>query len=800
MDFNFKTLSKLVDIQASDDHLSSTLSKIGLEVESLVDNDAIYRQFVVAMICEVQDHPNASKLKQCKVYDGTEYFDVICGAPNVTLNAKAVLAKIGSVIPKNGLVIKSTKIRGIESNGMLCSASELCIGNESDGIIVVPNHIKIGATIADAFDYNDKLMSISLTPNRGDCASFSGIAREIAAAKLGVLTKEFLDFFSNNKLSMNLPLDIGVKIQDSSICNEISFVKISNVDNRVQSPEIIQSTFHAIGKKKHTSLVDISNFAMHNHGRPNHFYDADKIEGDIIIRKSLEGEKFLALDGNEYILPENITVIADSKKILSIAGIIGGESSKVDEYTKNIIIEVAHFPSTLITKSSRILNIKTDSSYRFERCVDQTNTVQFLNYIINLVITYCKGCVEGGFSNIVNEYIPNHIKFNHNKLIKKLGYDIPKAKAEKILTTLGFEKKLDDTFSVPGWRSGLENEESLIEEILRIHSIENDISLKSSLTPKDFAILKESQEGTLRESMLNRGVNEIVSWSFIKEENDEIFNNNDLIKLKNPITQDLNVMRSSLLPGLLTTAQSNVLKGVKSISIFEIGKVYQHSRENKIQEKKFLSILKTGLAQRKSVFGPEQKVDFFNLRDDFYFMLYNLGITQNILIIKKEVPKYYIKEKSAALFYNKSLLGYVGELHPKIQKKFELKERVFCGELFIDNILEKIFSKKNLTKKHIKISKLQSIERDFCFTFNTKVEALKLIKCINALCIDILEDINIFDIYELTENNQIKYSITFSITLQPQNHSLREEEIMQISDRIISAIESNLNGKLRTKQ
>ncbi|MFQ3307582.1 MAG: phenylalanyl-tRNA synthetase beta chain [Candidatus Midichloriaceae bacterium] len=793
MKFTYNWLKSFIDIDLSPDSLSDILSSIGLEVEQITDKNAIYSQFILAKIIDTEPHPNADKLTICKINNGKEVLQIVCGAKNVKNGMKVVLAPIGSIIPANNFQIKESVIRGVKSQGMLCSEEELLLSQNSEGIIEIESDDdKIGTTFANFMLLNDTAIDLSITPNRGDCTSIMGIARDLGAA----LNKNLTDYYHNfykNKLTFNSDNNNSFILDNKKYCQEIAFCEIKNVDNTVVSEKKIQSLFKLIGVKSHSPLVDISNFCMYQFGRPNHMYDLDKISGKVTVRLSKDGENFLSLEEKSYKLPDGILVISDEKKILSIAGVIGGFESKVDHNTKNILIEVGNFEPTIVSNAVRTLDIRTESSFRFERRVDFGNTPFFMHYITDLVQKTCNG-------NLINstllsgeklEYI-ECFKIDYNIINKILGTEISPNEINNYLKLLGFEQE-NEIIKIPSWRQGdIENNADIAEEVIRFFGI--GICDKKSLDSKsDKSKSPQNYIDIFKTSLLSRNIYETITWSFIKDDYAKLFlDTTNLVYIKNPISNEFGVMRPNLLPGLLKALKTNISNGIKSISFFEEGKIF-YKNNDQIVEKNTLGIVRTGNATDKGVFTKERKFDFYDIKDDVLNILSELNISEKDLIIKKDTPSYYHPGKSAALYLGKRLIALLGEIHPEISKKLDIKNTVYASEILYEDL-----PNKNMDKRSLFISpELQSINRDFAFFIKSDTESKEVIQAIRSLKNPLITDIKIFDIYHNTQQDINKKSIAFKITIQPKLKTLVTEEIEDISNQVITCITDKLGAELR---
>ena len=798
MKFTYNWLSSYIKLNVDLKELAQTLSNIGLEVEEITNKGSIYSQFILAEITDTAEHPNADKLKVCKVDNGKEHLQIVCGAGNARAGIKVVLAPIGSVIPQNNMTIKASKIRGVESQGMLCSESELLLGSDSDGIIEINDKdAVVGMNFADFRGFNDIIIDVTLTPNRGDCASLYGIARDIAAAGIGQLSPKFYDFYSYNfKFKNTTSIPFKASIEDKENCQEIAFCHIKNIDNTSDVDKHICSLFNLLEITSRTALVDISNFAMYEYGRPNHIYDADKIDGNITVRPSREGEKFISLEDKEYTLPQGILVIADDKKVLSIAGVIGGSESKVDEDTRNIVVEVANFHPEQIAKSIRILDVKTESSFRFERRIDYGNIAFFMQYIVKLIQQYCGGVVAGSIflQGRALDYV-KQVQLDYKEIEKILGIKVEKEKIDKILEKLGFYKE-KEKLNIPTWRQGdIIDNADIAEEIIRMEGVESSKQIDYSYYAKDLKPQTADFLELFRNVLTNRGINEVISWSFISQNHAELFADKPLIKVANPISIELSTMRCSIIPRLLRISKNNIDRGLRDLSFFEAGKIFHKNKDNKMFEENCLALLRVGNAVKKGVFAEQRKFDFYDVKDDLYSLLSEIKISDDKLSIKKEAKPYYHPGKSASFYLGQRLIAYAGELHPKLMDEFGIKNQVCCMEVFYDNL-----PNKNLDKcSPLFPSELPSVSRDFAFFIYNHIESIEIIKAIKSLKIDIVDDINIFDVYEKNEENEHRKSIAFNIRLQPKDKTLVEQEIENISAQIINIIKKKLGGELRNK-
>ena len=558
------------------DIISNSLTNLGLEVESIKNPADKLKDFIIAEIIDVNPHPNADKLSICKVDLGKKTVSVVCGAANVRKNLKVVFAPLGATIPSSGLILKKKEIRGYTGEGMLCSGEELCLEDDSDGIIELSNGAPKGEVYSDWLGISDPIFEIGLTPNRGDCASVKGIARELAVIGLGVLKDTNK---TKIKGSFKSPINWNIKLdnENKNACTYVTGRYFKNLKN-IESPDWLKNRLNSIGLKPISALVDLTNFLTFDLGRPLHVFDANKLDGNLCIRMAKNGEQIKALDNKNYNLNNNILIIADDSSPVSIAGVMGGEESACDENTTEMFLESAYFDSSSVAKSGRSLNILSDARYRFERGVDPNFVDEGINIMTNLVLEICGGVVseEVNFGN--NKFKRKQIEYNCSKVNKIGGINIDTIQQINILKKLGFEveeknKKLK--VLIPSWRHDIEEEVDIVEEQLRIYgydqleefSLNNNYSLKNKILSFD-----EYRNRIASETLAKKSLYESVTFSFLSMKDFEMYSENiNPVILDNPISEDLSVMRPSLLPNLINNFIKNNNKGLKILEIYEVG-------------------------------------------------------------------------------------------------------------------------------------------------------------------------------------------------------------------------------------
>ncbi|MFN5351229.1 MAG: phenylalanine--tRNA ligase subunit beta, partial [Alphaproteobacteria bacterium] len=660
MKFTLGWLKEHLDTSSATDEIAKTLTFSGLEVEEIIDHSKSLKDFIVAEILQAEKHPNADSLRLCQVFDGTNNYSIVCGASNARAGIKVVLAKEGVVIPASKIIIKKTKIRGVESNGMLCSAEELGLENQSSGIIELPNNAELGLPAINYLGNNDPIIEIAITPNRGDCLSVRNIARDLAAKGIGKLKP-----FQNNKIEEKSKSLVKAK---SSVPNTIFFGRtIKNVNN-ISSPTWLKERLEAIGIKPFSALVDISNFVCYNLGHPNHIYSLDKIRGDLEIKFSQQ-KNFHALNGKSYNL-DNILVIADDAGAKAVAGVIGGEDSACpipNDKKIDVFVEVAYFPPEIITSSGRKLDVLTDSRYRFERGVNPLGLEEALNHITNLILQICGG-EASHITKVDNLNFSNtEINFDFNLTNQLLGFTIPSQKQKEILQSLGCEVE-GHKITVPAWRSDIKIPQDLIEEIARIYGYEHLPETPLNFTPINPFSAKDSLINNFRQTIKPIGYKETLSFAFVEKTLAENFLNEvHLINLQNPISKDLSTMRPSIICNLINTLDYNLKHGMQNLQLFEVGNVFLKTLNN-YQELSLASI-SYGLAEKESHYKTTRSFDIYDAKLVAENLLSHITKPEN-LTLKRLTPSYFHPTRSGAYFMGKNPVCYFGEIHPSITQKY----------------------------------------------------------------------------------------------------------------------------------
>ena len=801
MKFSLSWISKHIEFipNITIEIISNSLTSLGLEVESIHDPSKQLKDFIIAKIIEVSPHPNADKLNICKVELGDYQLSVVCGASNVKKNLMVVFAPIGATIPASGLVLKKKDIRGYTGEGMLCSFEELCLEEKSDGIIELSDDAPVGNIYADWIGLSDPIFEIGLTPNRGDCASVIGIARELSAIGLGKLIDNRMPKVKGTYKS---PIKWSIKL-DSKNKNACSYVigrHFKGLKNG-ESPEWLKKRLLSIGLKPISALVDLTNFITFDLGRPLHVFDANKLHGNLCMRMASSGEKLLALDGKNYDLNEKILIITDDNVPVSIAGVMGGEDSSCDKNTTEMFLESAYFNSKNIAISGRNLNILSDARYRFERGVDPNFVDEGINMMTNLVLEVCGGEVSEEVIAGEIQLERRQVEYNYFKVNKLGGIEIDKKAQEGILKSLGFKVKNKGDKSnllIPSWRHDILEEVDIVEEVLRINGYDKltEFSLKNNSTKRQKVLnFDEYRNRLISLALIKRGLYEAVTFSFLSKQDAQLYSENITpVVLYNPISEDLSVMRPSLLPNLINNFIKNNNKGLKNSGFYEVGAVYLGDKDN---EQILCSAgIRAGPVVARHWSIEPREFDIYDSKKDAYLALEAVGINTNSIILDKNVPKWFHPGRAASINLGKNLLGYFGELHPKYTESYSM--RIVCFELFHNNIPKS--NKKKFNKEYISYS-LMPIKRDFAFLtdINTSADAIinSIKKSLNTLHSIKLLEVNLFDIYSENLSSSKHKSLALEVVMQPIEKTLKDNEIIELSNLIINNVKKDTNAVLR---
>ena len=783
MKITLSWLKQYLDTECSLQEITDKLTDLGLEVESVIDFSSKLSSFVIANVVSIKEHPNANKLSICQVDTGNQILDIVCGAPNVRAGVNVVLALIGSVVPTNGLKIKKSKIRGVESNGMLCSESELGIGKDSDGIIIMPEDRSIlGQECTSYLGLDDPIIEIAITPNRGDCLGVYGVARDLVASGMGKLKP--LSKVENSSVIIN-PFTVTV---DSSKCSVFSVRYYEGVKN-CTSPPWLKNKLSAIGLQPISALVDISNYLMFSFGQPMHIYNADKLTANNITICELENdEKFTALNDKEYDLQSGDLVIKDGTRTIALAGIIGGQNTECSIDSGNICLEVGNFLN--INATNNRLKIESEASYRFERKVDPC-IWQFIQDEASRLITEVCGGKVSEVAVYQREYEENIVPFSLTYLYSYSGVDIPETTVINILLNLGYEITSNHNqllrLRVPSWRTDVKIEETIIADILRIYGYGHlsGGKLVSNKKVRMPSKLVKAQQAV--GYLVANGYNETVNWSFTsgKKANAHIAQDENLIRIINPINDNSNVMRRSLLSNLLGVVSYNLNRGYNSLSVCEMGNVFYGTNNQKF----CIAGVRLGNNIARNCFEQGHNFDFFDIKRDFEDILQIYNIKQ--YPISRDVPDYYHPYRSVRVQLGKNLIGYFGELHPSIHKLHNLKtkSRIVGFEIFVDNIIS-----INKSRAKFEVTDFPMVARDFSFMVDSSLEVGNIVKPIKSVS-KLIAEVRIFDVYENITDN--KKSVSCEVILGAKDRTLTDKDIVEVSGQLIDLMRKKFSAKLR---
>ncbi len=802
MKITYDWLKDHLKTSAKEDKLLEKLTDIGLEVESIENLSEGLELFKVAKIVKTEKHPNADRLKVCDVDVGDkEIKKVVCGAANAREGLLTIYAPPGAIIPRNKTKLIVAKIRDVTSYGMLCSESELNLSDESDGITELSSS-KYAKNVGKSYfsKPSSNLIDLSITPNRPDCLGVRGIARDLSAAGFGNLKPE-----KDKKIKSNKKQTLKVKItkEKNQGCLSFGSCLITNVKN-TESPQWLKDKLISIGQKPISAIVDITNYVMIDINRPLHAYDADKIENGIIIRNSKSGEGFTALDNKNYKLEDGMCVISDNKGVLGLGGIIGGTRSGTELDTKNVLLESAYFDPRSIRKTSKKLNIDTDAKFRFERGIDQLSIENGLNKAAFLIKEICGGEISKIDIQKIESYKNKVIKFEPKTFEKITGFKISIKEVIVILEKLGFKLKKEKKFfklSVPSWRPDIVQEIDIVEELVRISGYEK-IKTEKPIKVRSKNTLNPTQKlfHFLQRAVASKGYLEAITWSFSDSKyNDHFKEANKEIKIVNPISSELGVLRNSIFSNLVMHMSKNLDRGIKDLSIFEIGPIFYGSQPG--EQNIVVCGLSAGKKSRLSWIEKERNIDIFDIKRDVIQTLVEAGYDAEKFYIDDESPNYYHPGKSGRVFLNKKndkVAAYFGEIHPNIIKALDIKTETLVGfEIFLDNLKLPKKPLKDRKNKYL-VSDFQKSERDFAFIVDKKITVQDLVSVISNIDTNLISNVKVFDVYEGDNIPENKKSIAISVTIQSLEKTLTDNDLEKINKLIIETVENKTGAKIRS--
>lgn len=802
MKFTLSWLKEHLETDASLGEIIEAMVSVGLEVESVENPAERLKAFTIGEVLSAEKHPDADKLKVCRVATVDGEKQIVCGAPNARKGIKIAYAPTGAYVPGIDVTLKKAKIRGVESFGMMCSAREMEMGDDHDGILEAPQSAQIGDPVAEIFGVNDPVIDFEVTPNRPDTNGVNGVARDLAAAGLGKLITPAPaavkgDFPCPQKIGLDFPKGA------ENACPAFAGRLIKGVKNG-PSPQWLQDKLQAIGLRPINALVDVTNYMSYDRARPLHVYDADKLKGEIQARLATKGESFLALDGKEYEADEAMCVIADDNGVLGFGGVMGGEDTGCTVETVNVFVECAYFDPLRTAKTGRKTGIVSDARYRFERGVDPAFILPGIEMATQLILDMCGGAPST--VDLAGEVpaFDKTVLFPPSEVKRLTGIDAPPEDCERILTALGFQVAKSDPWQaeVPSWRPDIEGKADLVEEIARIIGFDHlptaTLPLRRAIeTPKLTA--RQVRRARARRALAARGMSEAVTWSFTDEHHAALFCDGENwlraqgLILANPISSDLSAMRPSILPNLIAALQRNADRGVDDLALFEVAPVYGGDQPAD-------QMIAASGARRSN--PPRHwrdagaKADAFTVKADAIGALEAAGAPTQSLQTTADAPSWFHPGRSGALRLGSNVLAWFGEVHPRVLKAMDVDGPIHGFEVFLDRIPA---GKKKPTKTRpaLDASELLPLSRDFAFVVDENVAAETLLKAVRGAEKKLIAGVSLFDVYQGKGVPEGKKSLAVEVTLQPREKTLTDEEIEQISGRIIAQVKKATGGVLR---
>lgn len=789
MKFSENWLREWVNPKISTEELVAQLTMAGLEVDSVEPAANKFTGVIVGEVLSVEKHPDADKLNVCQVSSGKKNFQVVCGAPNVAAGQKVPFALVGAELADD-FKIKQAKLRGLESNGMLCSAEELGLAEKSDGILELPLDATVGQDFRDYLNLDDSIIDVDLTPNRGDCLSVQGIAREAA-----VLNKTSVSTPELDEVASTIDDVFPVELLSPVDCPRYLGRVIKNVDVSAVSPVWLKEKLRRSGIRSIDPAVDVTNYVMLELGQPLHAFDLDILSKGIRVRRANKAEKLVLLDGREVELNEETLVIADHEKALAIAGVMGGEHSGVSKNTNHLFLESAFFNPLSIAGKARNYGMHTDASHRFERGVDYELPRLAIERATRLLLDIVGG--EPGPVVVTDADLPESrtVKLRASKVLGLLGLDIPAADIEDILSRLGLEVIEKDAgswlFKVPSWRFDISIEADLIEEVARVYGYDN-LPISRSTTDSRLNSSSENKLSIkqLRRRLISLGYQEVISYSFVEPEMESSLSlpQSDAITLSNPISSEMSVMRRSLWPGLIQTLKHNQNRQQDRVRIFESGLVF--SKTDAIQQEAMLGGLIWGNQSPEQWGEKGRPVDFYDIKGDVESLL---SMTNDIAAFRFESAEHPGLQtgQSARILRGQQCIGWLGALNPQLQKTLDIPAKVYLFELAMNGLLDAALTKVTA------LSKYPSVRRDIALVLDTGVNYTELEQLIRQQAGENLERVVLFDVYQGENIQAGKQSMAIGLIFQNPSRTLNDDEINSIINSCIKALEAQFNAELR---
>ncbi len=791
MKFTINWLKDYLSTNANIDEIHEAMTMAGLEVEEIENPGKKLGAFSVAKIIEAVQHPNADKLRVCQVDTFQGRLEIVCGAPNARAGLTTIFAPIGTCVEALGVTLEAKPVRGVVSNGMMCSYSELGIEGDSSGIIELPDNIEVGTPAAIALGLNDAVIDFEVTPNRPDWLGVNSIARELSARGLG----EFKDR-EIKKIDGTFDCPVAISTPAPDACPIFAGRVVRNVKNG-PSPKWLQERLTAIGLRPINALVDITNFISYDRARPLHVYDLAKLKGNISARMGQTGESFVALDGKTYEITPNMCVIADDNGVLGLGGIMGGETTGCDENTTDVFIESAYFAPLSIFQTGRATGIQSDAKYRFERGVDPDFVAGGLDLATQMVIELCGGEASKSVVSGETPALPKPLDFNPKEITRLTGFELSNAQIIEILGRLGFECKDNGAsinIKVPSWRGDVKESADIVEDVARIYGFDKLPMAQLSVPKNRQLISREKQSLNIaRRALASFGYNEVVTWSFVKKTYATLFgapsNSNQIggepsnkkLEIANPINDELEYMRPSALINLITAAGRNIAKGFDKVSIFEAGPIYLSDEID--GQKSVIAAIATGETRN---WNGAIKPDVYSIQADMMATLSNMGAPIGGLMMSNGASAHFHPGRSGQLKMGKMVAAEFGQIHPKIAKILGVSQDIYGFEIFIDT-LPKAKQKPSKARAKLELSPFMPLARDFAFIIEKDKNTADLVRAVQNADKNLIKNVNVFDVYSGKGVEDGKVSIALEVVIAPQNATLNDADIDAISQKILAA-------------
>jgi phenylalanyl-tRNA synthetase beta chain len=792
MKFSEQWLREWVNPSITTDELESLLSLSGLEVDGVEKAADDFSGVVVGEIISAEQHPNADKLQVCTVSDGNENIQVVCGASNARAGLKTAFAKVGAVLPGN-FKIKKAKLRQVESFGMLCAEDELGISEDHGGIMELAADAPVGADLREYLNLDDTILEVDLTPNRSDCLSIAGLAREV-----GVLTQTPVTVPEVAEVPVTIDQTFGIELINADACPRFMGRVIKGINPKATTPLWMVEKLRRSGIRSIDPVVDITSYVMIELGQPMHAYDLSTLSGGIQVRMAEQGEKLQLLDGSEVELNADTLVIADHEKAVGMAGIMGGENTKVVEGSEDIFLECAFFDPIAIAGRARSYGMHTDASHRYERGVDFQLQAKAVARATSLLLEIVGGEAGPVVEAVAEDKLPvrNDVILRPERLRQVLAMDMPAGKVDDILTRLGLVLSVEDNGAwraqVPSYRFDISIEADLIEEIARVYGYDN-LPVKSPT----MALGIESQPEAIkpirliRQSLAARGYQEAITFSFVEPGMSKLFDPvNEPIALANPISAELSVMRTSLIGGLAKTVQYNQNRQQSRVRLFETGQCFIAQGEETLQDP-MLAVIATGSREPEGWTGQSDAVDFFDLKGDLEALLADSDILDQCRFEPAEHPALH-PGQTAQIIRNDVVIGHIGALHPQIQKELGLKGNVYVFEMKLSALQEGVVARFE------SLSKYPEVRRDLAFILDETTPVAHLMSAVQEKAGENLKELRLFDVYQGKGVEEQRKSVALGLTWQDASRTLNDEEINDLVDQIVSTAQAQFGASLRS--